>query len=152
MPKINFEGVQSSNFEQIPAGIYPATVFSIEYKKARDKPNGVGYYEWQFAIQSDDHKSRRLWMNTSLEPQALWKLKDTIEAFGSKVPDGEFEFEPEGFFGKPCMIKVTTATYNGKDTNNVDDVLPANQGKASGGATTAKTSKPGKNSGKGLFT
>jgi len=124
MPTINFTGVEAGKFDPIPASIYDATVYSIEFKTKKDDAGGPGFYEWQFAIQEGEYKGRRQWMNTSLKPQALWKLMETIQAFGIEVPKGPFNFEPEQFFGKPCRIKVTLGTWEGKPSNNVDTVMP----------------------------
>jgi hypothetical protein len=138
VPKLDFSDVQ--DFAAIPKGIYNATVFSIELKKAQG--DGSDYYSWQFAIQDEGFKNRRVWMNTSLKPQALWKLKATLESLDGAPIKGEFDFNPTAYFGRPCSISLGTQEYpvgSGKMSNTVEDVF-----KAGSGPATAASAAPAK--------
>jgi len=123
MPKLDFSKAQS--FDAIPIGVYDATVFGIELKKANT--DGSDYYAWQFAIQNEGFKNRRVWTNTSVKLNALWKLKEMLEALDGVPIKGEFDFEPQKYFGRPCKIKLGLDEYpkgSGKFQNTVDTVYP----------------------------
>ncbi len=72
---------------------------------------------------------------TSLSPNALWKLKDTlIKAFGFSKKDlaGEFNLDIEELTGEEVAVVIDEEEYNGEMRDrviDVRDVSAANEGR-----------------------
>ena len=120
MPRLDFTNV-TSDFEAIPAGIYEATVFDCEEKMSKtNNPMLV----FNYAIQGGEFDARRIFDNCSLQPQALFKLKEAIEAILDQDASGEIDITPIDFVGKPCKIKVIQEEYEGRMQNRVKKIYP----------------------------
>jgi hypothetical protein len=131
MLRVDFTDVRDGGFEPLPEGEYEATVFEVEQKVGQS--SGKPYLNWQFKLQDPNYDNRRAFFMTSLSPNALWKLKDTLKALGVDEEDlaGNFELDPQELVGTECTIKIGHEEYNGEVRDRVLDVLPA--GSASSG-------------------
>lgn len=126
---INLDEIDETqpDFPVIQPGWYPAIIINVEPKMSS---NGNPMIAWNFEMQGE-HKGRQQFYNTVTNKESgLKRLKKLLIAI---VPDFDFrEFNPKQFaesgvaLGKPCMIKLKVGTYNGKATNNVNDVAPYN--------------------------
>ena len=128
MTIVNFAEA-SEGFDPLPEGIYNATVFKCEHKvgKESQKP----YLAWTFAIQDPGHKNRRLFHNTSLQPQALRRFRDVLLAVGytKEQLSGQLSLGQEFFdaiSGRPVRLNVTIDEegYQGQPRNRVARVMP----------------------------
>ena len=117
--RIDFSDVKS--FEPIPAGHYDVIVTEIESADA--KSSGLPYFKWTLTVIGGEFDDRMLFFNTSLQPQALFKLRDSLIACGATDETVSGSFEPEELLaalsGAKCMAVVELGTYEGKITNNV---------------------------------
>lgn len=121
--RVDFSNVES--FEPIPAGVYPATVVNQELRQSKDSE--YDYINWELEISSGPFENRKLWTITSLSPKAVWKLQETLLAFGisdQEAKSPEFEFEPGEFLGSECQAAVIQESYNGRIQNRVEKLLP----------------------------
>ena len=137
---IDFSNVDS--LTAIPSGRYSAVVVDVE-EKISDS-SGHPYYSWTFEVTSGEFKGRKLWNNTSLQEQALWKLKETLEALGIDCSK-KVEFQESAMAGLRCDLIVGIRVYDEKDRNDVKQILPSAGGtstgrKAAAGAGKKKTS------------
>jgi len=124
--KIDFTGVEVGDFEPIPTGVYEVNVFEAEVKESQ---TGNKYIAWKLKVAEGDYKDRMLFFNTSLVPNALWKLKQTLLALAPDLNlDGMVDFEIKDFIGAPCKAIVKLETYNGKEVNKVDELLKSDRG------------------------
>jgi len=125
MVKVNLKGVSVDDIEPLARGFYPVRVSACVQKKSKEK--NKPYLEWQFTVREGDHKGRKAWTNTSLQPQALFALKRLLLALGSSKEDldGEIEFEPVDYIDAECVIKIDHREYEGKVQQNVAGVYPA---------------------------
>jgi len=124
--RMDLTGVEAGgDFEPIPNGAYPCTVFDVEQRTGKD--SGQPYLSVQFKVQGGEYDGRRLWSNYSLQQQSLWAIKGLLITLGWSEEQlaGQFEFEPTELMGKACVVVATVGDYQGKATNNVDRVLPA---------------------------
>ena len=130
--RVDFTGVQSG-FEKIEPGTYLARVESIEQKMSQaQKP----YLNWKFSIVGGEYDNRKAFYMTSLAPNALWKLKDTlIKAFGFTKEDlaGAFDLDVEELIGQECGLIIGEEEYQGEMRDRVLDVVDASV--ADGGPT-----------------
>lgn len=122
MIKVDFSRVDS--FEPVPAGVYPVTVVQQDLRSGQT--SGSEYINWTLQVSSGEYQDRKFWVVTSLSPKALWKLQETLVAFGLSEKDrksSDFEFNPEDFLGAECRAVIIQETYNGRLQNRVDKVL-----------------------------
>lgn len=122
--KIDFTGVEAREFEPLPVGRYFARVSGCTYVEASQR-SGEPAVAWEFTVEGDEYDGRKGFMNTSLQPQARWSTKRILKALG--VPDdeleGEFDFEPEDYVGRECVIVIGHETYEGEKRQRVRRVL-----------------------------
>lgn len=106
--RIDFSGVETKNFDAIPAGSYKAKVTNYEVRESgpNAKNPGAQYINWEFTIQEGEYEGRKQWTNTSLLPQALFALKDMLAATGKFEVDGELDFDPDDVVGADLVIVV----------------------------------------------
>jgi hypothetical protein len=141
MVHVNLSDVSDDKFEVLPTGVYEATL--IDATEVPPKEEGkFPYINWEFKL--NDHPGKA-WTITSFSPKALWKMKEVLTAFGEDEevmndPDG-FDLDPTDYFGVEVRLALTIGTnQNGKERNEVDEVLPL-EGVSSekrGEKTTAK--------------
>src|SRR5690348_7084308 len=97
---------ERGDFEPLEPGAYECTVFNIEQKVGKD--SGKPYLEFTFKLKDND---RRIWSNYSLQPQAIWGLKQMlVNAFGfdpEKLSGSDVEFEPKDLLGRECTVVVS---------------------------------------------
>ncbi len=120
---INLTGVKTEGFDAVPPGRYSAAVYEVEQKFG--KASGSPYLNWTFRVTDGDFEGRRIWYMTSLKPEALWNFKRTAVALGEDAAllAGEYDFDPDEFQGRECVIQVGNETYNGEVRSKVTRVL-----------------------------
>jgi hypothetical protein len=60
-------------------GVYPVTLLEVEARPGRVAPQ----WSWKFEVSKGHARAgRTLYTNTSLSDDALWKLRETFDAFG----------------------------------------------------------------------
>lgn len=114
--KVDFAGVESGGGRKVPDGNYTAEVVKIEEKESE---KGSPYLKWQWKITSKECRGASLWDNTSLQPQALWRLRGLLECLGEEIPEGSMDIDLEEYVGKEARLEVTNEKYNGKDQPRV---------------------------------
>lgn len=149
--KLDFSEVEATSFA-LPNGQYVLSVTSVE--KKRSESSGNDYLSWEYKVSEGKHKGKKVWDNTSLQPQALWRLRGLFEAMGIDIEDGEIEVDLDDLEGESVGVDIENEKYQGKDKPRivnfigVDDVdggeeeaeeeeeeeKPAPKGKAKGKA------------------
>ena len=107
---IDFEGVEAGG-KAIPDGSYLAEVVEVE---ERESQSGNDNLNWKWKITGGPAKGAVLFDNTSLQPQALWRLKGLLEVLGEEVPDGAMDLDLSSLVGREALLEVTNETYEGK--------------------------------------
>jgi hypothetical protein len=131
---VNFSDVE--DFEALPEGEYAVEIDKVEVR--RNKADDGDYLNWEFVVLDGDYENRRLWLITSLKPQALFRLKDVLEQLDLLEGD-EMELEwdddqdvtsssgPRLLYpdveGMEASIRVKNETFDGKERNRVDSVF-----------------------------
>lgn len=121
--KIDFSNV--GDFEVIPAGHYLCTIVSGELKTAGEmaKNPGSEMILWTLTIMQGAHEGRRLFMNTTLLPHALFSLKNVLLATGKwtkeELNSDALEFDIDDVVGSEVIAVVVIGKWQGDDTNNV---------------------------------
>jgi hypothetical protein len=121
--KVDFTGVEAGGGFNIPDGQYVLAVTGVTQKKGAE--SGNPYLSWEFKVDSGKYKNRKIWDNTSLQPQALWKLRGLLECMGLDVEDGEFEIDLGDLEGELVGAEIVNEKYEGKDKPKVANYMPA---------------------------
>jgi len=126
--RVDFTNVGDGSFAPLPEGKYEATVFEVEQRVSQN--SGQPYLNWQFKIMGGEYDGRRAFYMTSLQPQALWKLKQTLSRLGytKEELEGAFELDLTDLPGKECTILIGHEQYNGETRDRVLDVLESGDG------------------------
>ena len=98
MMDLDFTGVES--FSLIPLGTHMVKVKDAEFKKAQ-----TGSDQLEINFEAFDGATRKTWF--SLVPQALWKVKQVLEALGVSC-EGKIRLNTKTLVGKTCQITVET--------------------------------------------
>lgn len=117
--RLNFKDAKSN---RVPEGEYPAKVTSAEI--ATSKSSGEDYIAWQFEVSDGEHEGKVLYLNTSLQPQALFRVRELLECFGTEVPEGAMDLDPEDYIGCEAELSVTEDEYEGRRQSKVTDYAP----------------------------
>lgn len=127
IPKLNkkqskeVDSQEGGNFTPLPAGIYHARLKDVQVRDS--KSSDSKYWAWEFECVDDDFSNRRLWVNTSLLPQAQFKLKEVFAAFGVDA-----DTDSDDLIGEIVKLQVTETTIQagekkGQTTNEVKRVI-----------------------------
>lgn len=115
---------------KVPEGDYLGKVVKGELKKNKAKDGK--YFAWQVQIVAPKaFKGKKLYLNTSLKPDALWNLRNLIYACtGKNVAGKALKFDPDKLIGKIFAFTAVDDEYENPDTNKktiksqVEDVRP----------------------------
>lgn len=138
--EVDFSGVESGG-KAVPDG--PYTVEVVEVTEEESKDEGNPYLKWKLRITEGDCKGSTLFDNTSLQPQALWKLKGLIESLGEEVPDSVMKIDINDFIDATLDVIVVNENYEGRDRPKVSEYgvagsLTESSGKKRRGSSKAK--------------
>lgn len=123
-------GGVSTGFEPLPIGNYPSVVDEVTHFP-HSKKSGKPYIHFVFKVTDPQTAAgRKLFMNCSLQPDALWKLAQALDALGVTVPDGHLELDLDSLVGLSCVVSVGVGSYGGKPKNEIVDVMPSPTGGA----------------------
>jgi len=131
--KVDFSGVEAGG-GSLPDGNYIGEVKAVELKTGED--SGKQYLSWQWKV-----KGTTVYDNTSLQPQALWRLRGLLEAMGVEVEEGEMDLDFDDLVGHTCGLEVVNEEYQGKKKPRVTGFYSPDQGDGETEEAPAKSSK-----------
>ena len=108
--KVDLSGVESSQ-KAIPEGEY---VVSVNDASIESSSKGNDYIKFEFEVIEGSHKGAKLYHNCSLLPQALFNLKNVLEALGFEIPTKAFDLDLSDLLGLECEVEVGHETFEGK--------------------------------------
>lgn len=117
--KVDFTNVEPGG--KVPEGDYPVVVKEITVEESQ---NGNPYLKWVFSVADGRHKGKQLYHNTSLQPQALFNLRNTLEALGMEVPQKAIQLDLDNLIGLKAAVAVEVEQYQGKERSRVVEVFP----------------------------
>jgi len=112
MPRIGVNLNTVEKLELLPDGTYlleilPST--SLKKSKSSDFPK-IG---WVCSVLEGEYDSKRAYFETSLAPDALWKVLAIWEALGMSWDDEGFELEDA--YGSRVLATLGSHQYEGRD-------------------------------------
>lgn len=117
---IDMSGVETSLL--VPEGDYTVVVDEVTLETSDN--SGKEYLKWKFRISEGDYKGQPLYYNTSLQPQALFNLKNVLISLGVTVPSGVMNLDLRSLPGLSCGVSVEHETYEGKKRARIVDFFP----------------------------
>lgn len=124
---LDFTGVETGG-KAVPDGNWLAEVVSVEEKEGSE--SGEPYLKWKWKVKEGPGKGGAVYDNTSLQPQALWKLRGLLESLGFDVPDGAMDFDESDAVGEEAILEIVNEQYNKKDQPRVVSYLSTEGAKA----------------------
>jgi Protein of unknown function (DUF669) len=124
--EVDFTGVESGG-KAVPDGSYEVEVAEVTEEESSE---GNPYLKWKFRISEGPCKGSLLYENTSLQPQALWKLKGLLECLGEEIPDSTMKIDISDYVEKTMAVNVVNETYEGKERPRVTDYMMSGQAEA----------------------
>jgi Protein of unknown function (DUF669) len=122
---VNFKGVESRGSGgggvHIPPGEYGVKVVSAEWTESNA---GNAMIAWILQGTTGKAKGKKFYYYTTDTPDSVWKMKDSIEAIGIEVPDGELDVDPSEFVDLEAVAIVSDDEYQGKIKSKVDSLRP----------------------------
>lgn len=115
MWNIDFSNVK--DFIPVQAGLYQAKVKSITKKEGQ---SGYPYLLWELVIASGKCKGAVIRHYTTLKPEGLFNLRNTLQACGFKIPKAAVQINPKKIIGKDLGIEV----YLRKDKDDPEKEYP----------------------------
>src|SRR6185437_8545053 len=95
--QVDMTGVTAEGPAPLDPGKYPAVITKAEIKESKSSQQPT-----LFLDLSVGDEGRTLRWNTSLQANALWRLKAMLTNLGIEVPDGPFEFDEADLVGVEC--------------------------------------------------
>jgi hypothetical protein len=126
--KIDFSDVESRGGKKGSAGRrhYPPGDYAVKCTKAeiiKSSEKGTPGLALTFKILQGEHQggelSDRLW----LTPKSLWRVRQTLEAMGMKVPSKAVQIDTSSFVGKSLAVTLDDEEYEEKIYSRVVDTF-----------------------------
>lgn len=128
----------------VPEGQYPAHI--VEVKKAISKASKEPQLIFTFGLEGKKVKGKELMFYASLQPQALFNLRDILEALGEEIPEGVAKLKISEWVGGKVYVDVADDEYNGRPQSKIVRVLPRED---DNDEEEEEEEKPAKGKGKG---
>jgi len=110
-------GNNDGDFETLPEGNYKVIVDTIEHMTEKN------YLKWTLNVNGGGYDGRKLWLNTSLKPQALWKLKEVLGRIAPEMDlDGQLNLDTDELIGLPAIAEVEHEEYQGDTKERVEEL------------------------------
>lgn len=124
---VDFAGVESggSQFIKIPEGDYGFEITVVKQKKSQDK--NQPYLEFDLKTNEGNPKGlkKTLKHRCSLQKQALWNLRNLIEACGKNVASKAVKIDLDKMIGWKCAGTVIDGDeYNGRKRSTISAFFP----------------------------
>lgn len=113
--------VDFSNTEsKLKPGEYLATVEEVSVETSQ---SNTEYLKWKFKLDAGGIA----YYNTSLQPQALWNLRNLLEALGVEVPNSALDLDLEDMLGRELMVLIDEEEWEGKKRPKMTDFWAAEE-------------------------
>jgi hypothetical protein len=135
---LDFSSVEGGDL--IPEGTYNVVIDKVEARPSSNPNNNSPNLNWQCTIADGEHKNRKVFMTTGTGQNALWKLKDTLEALGisteglSVVTDDSSNLiiQPR-LSGLPATAIIKHREWQGKMRAGIESLQGKNGASPNGG-------------------
>ncbi len=133
---IDFTGVESGGGRKVPDGEYLLKVVEVEVKDAQ---SGGQYLAFKYKVANGPFAGSTVWDNASLKPQALWRLRTLLEAFGTNPSDGKMDLDIAKLVGRTVFVEIVNESYQGKDKPRIANILAGGDSAPASASSAPKT-------------
>lgn len=119
---LNFKDVKV--LKTVPEGNY---LVKVEEAELTTSSNDNEMISWVFEIAAGKYEGQKLYYNTNIGKESLWKLREVLEALGQDVPDGKMDLDLSELVGCECGVVVYQEVYEGKNRAKIADFLAADE-------------------------
>jgi len=121
--EVDFTGVESGNkFIHVPEGDYALEIKKIEPKKSEKGKYLNFHLELSKGPKSGNGKT--ISHTCSLMKQALWNLRNLLEACGRQVPSKAVKLDLDKLIGLKCAGSIVDDEYEGKKKSQIGAFFP----------------------------
>lgn len=128
MISVNFEGVESGGgFAKIPEGDY---VFKIvKHKQGTGTDSGKPYILFSLKAIKGPKKgiNKTIAHNCSLQKNALWNLRNMLEAAGKNIPSKAIKLDLDKLIGLEVGGTAVDGEYEGKAKSEISTFFPPSE-------------------------
>lgn len=122
---IDFEGVESGGGKiHVPEGDYKFEVTEIKTKKGSESGKPVLFFLLKLNSGPKKGNGKTLHHSCSLQKQALWNLRNLLEACGKEVPSKPVKIDLDKLIGLEGAVSIVDGEYEGKTTSEVATFYP----------------------------
>lgn len=122
---IDFEGVESGGGKiHVPEGDYKFEVTKISTKKGSESGKPVLFFNLKLNSGPKNGNGKTLRHSCSLQKQALWNLRNLLEACGKEVPSKAVKIDLDKLIGLEGAVSIVDGEYEGKTTSEVATFYP----------------------------
>jgi len=121
--KVNFKGIKVLG--DVKAGPNLLTVDKVSVEKGSE----ADFLKWQYSASTGG----KVWENTSLAPQSLWRLRGMLIALGLEVPEKSLTLDLKGYEGLQMGANIELEKYQGKEKGMIIKMYPAEDFEGEGG-------------------
>ena len=116
---IDFSNVKAPSFSTVhqEPGVYNAEIAGVEMTKT--KSDGTDMLVFAIAAGPGRYP-----YYCKIVPNQLWKLRELIEASGTKVPNKVIQIDPAKYVGARINVELEDDSYQGKLRSRVARVAP----------------------------
>jgi len=118
--KVDLSQVETK--QVLPEGDYKVSIREVSQETGES--SGKSYLKWVLEVESGTHKGATLYYNTTLQPQALFSLKNILLALGVSIPKSIMSLDLDSLEGLEMMVGVGQEIYDGKKKNEIIDTYP----------------------------
>lgn len=104
----------------LPEGDYRLKVADISQEEGAN----ADYLKWKWEVTEGKFKGKNIYDNTSLAPQALWRLANLLTTLGIDVPKGELDLDFDEIIGLEVQGMVEHEDYEGRPQARLSDFYP----------------------------
>lgn len=133
---------ESSGFTAIDEGTYEARLTGVVAKNAKSSGNPM--WVWELEIVEPPYRGRKLWVNTVLTDNAMWKVGEMFAAFNADT-----NADTDELVGDHCLVDVVQRVMEGgaRAGQTGNDVNRAHPLETAGGAVASAAVPSGSASG-----
>jgi type III secretory pathway component EscV len=114
-------GKKGARSARVPPNDYAVKVIDAKMSKSPDKETPE--IRVTYRITRGKYKGKTIIDDLYLTPKALWRVRQTYEACGVKVPSKKVRLNPSALENKECAITVEDDEYENKVRSRVVDTF-----------------------------
>ena len=136
---VDFSDTESSAV--LPESDYLLKVADVEVRTSEN--SGADYLSFTMEVAEGEFEGKKVYHNCSLQPQALFNLRNLLEALGLEVPQGAMDLDPADLIDMTCGVSIQHETYEGKTKARPVEFFPEEDlgGEEEAEAPAAKVTK-----------